>query len=561
MMVKNNNLIENTARPCADIFTNITENPHFSSGELQQKAATTLNTEDKNNSLCSDAVLKNNFQPLLNSSDLLPDLFCAVHPIEAPGADLKKALWSDDALFPEAVWSGSTSESGLASGGHLAGGSVQLEEGKIPSSVLQSFVSPSPNFAGGPSVVTAKNNLFMGVLNGPSAQRPSFVDLVSQEPTKAAAALIAEKILKYTPAEVHKPPDLPLSETPDAAQHSFADAVKGQSLDSPIGQTDFSGDIPTAVFTDKDCAQVSAVFKNALIGKFSYGKPDTNVISKHLQNSGFGFCKVQILNFKHVLITLQNEAFYSKLWLKREFNILGAPMRLFKWDPLFNFKQEPASAPVWIRIHDLLIQWFDIRALQTVGSLVGPFIKADSNTINRNRLNYARICVELNLKNVINNSVGIQFNGVRTELAVEYEKMPSYCHHCNHIGHDIDACYIKNPDLRPTNFVNKFQKTSTDKGKEKVNEWTTVSKNGKATTSKTRVEGNTITSNEPKEIVIVDHSEDTNMSIDIRKAWSIVPTGDEQRKDGEEEQEKGLETRSMFSLLDDCGEAEPLPTP
>ncbi|KAL6550651.1 hypothetical protein OROMI_021139 [Orobanche minor] len=274
--------------------------------------------------------------------------------------------------------------------------------------------------------------------------------------------------------------------------------------------------IPTAVFSKEDAELVSAVFKFALIGKYSYGKPDTIEIRKHLQNSGFGICKVQILNFKHVLITLPNEAFYAKLWLKREFNVLGSPMRLFKWDPDFNFKHEPATAPVWVKIFDLPIQWYDARSLHTVGSLIGSFIKPDLNTVNRSRLHYARICVEIDLKKTLHPSVGIKFNGVTTELKVEYEKIPSYCNHCHHMGHDIDACYFKNPDLRPKNFANKFQKTSVEKGKEIVDnseiEWTVVSKNNGASTSRvlTQYEKRVVEKAQNEDISVTVNSKATN---------------------------------------------------
>ncbi|KAL6578146.1 hypothetical protein OROMI_010474 [Orobanche minor] len=58
-----------------------------------------------------------------------------------------------------------------------------------------------------------------------------------------------------------------------------------------IGSTDFSGFLPTAIFTKEECESVSAVYKNALIGKFSFGKPDNIAIANCLFNAGFGKCK------------------------------------------------------------------------------------------------------------------------------------------------------------------------------------------------------------------------------------------------------------------------------
>ncbi|KAL6578125.1 hypothetical protein OROMI_010453 [Orobanche minor] len=278
-------------------------------------------------------------------------------------------------------------------------------------------------------------------------------------------------------------PSVSSSQRTDPKAPSFAALVSKENVVvDRIGTTDFSGPLPTAVFTKEECDNVSAVYKNALIGKFSFGKPDNFAIANCLFNNGFGKCKVQFLNFKHVLISLQNEDSYTRLWLKREFNVLGYPMRLFKWDPFFDFKQEPALVPIWVKIMALPLQWFNQGALQTIGALMGTFLKADPMTINRSRLDHARICVEINLKNTPPNSVGISCGTIFNEFGVEYEKLPSFCHHCNHIGHSIDACYIKNPSLKPQTFTNKFFNTGNNQTKERNRqEWHTVGK-GKAVT-------------------------------------------------------------------------------
>ncbi|KAL6579788.1 hypothetical protein OROMI_007812 [Orobanche minor] len=235
---------------------------------------------------------------------------------------------------------------------------------------------------------------------------------------------------------------------PDPEAPSFAALVTKKNVGvERIGSTDFSGPLPTAVFTKEECENVSAVYKNALIGKFSFGKPDNFAIVNCLFNNGFG------------------------KWF---------PMRLFKWDPFLDFKQEPALVPIWVKIMALPLQWFDLGALQTIGSLIGTFLKADPMTINRSRLDYARICVEVNLKNTPPKSVGISYGTIFKEFEVDYEKLPSFCHHCQHIGHSIDACYIKNLSLKPQAFTNKFLNMDNLQPKERDRSvWYTVGKGQK----------------------------------------------------------------------------------
>ncbi|KAL6579795.1 hypothetical protein OROMI_007819 [Orobanche minor] len=348
----------------------------------------------------------------------------SVNPVCA--ADLRRAVSSEVwARFPEAVWKDAAviaSEILKLPPPARSGGSPIPQVGKgmdplIPSNNSNNF---SPNTVlTGASVVPTVPPVVKPVTpsdpsaNGPDPKAPTFAALVSNDP-----------------ASVER-----------------------------IGSTDFSGFLPTAVFTKKECESVSAVYKNALIGKFSFGKPDNFAIANCLFNAGFGKYKVQFLNSKHVLISLQYEDAYTRLWLKREFIASGYPMRLFKWDPFFDFKQEPALVPIWVKIMALPLQWFDQGALQTIGSLMGTFLKADPMTINRSRLI----------------TLGFDFE-------VEYEKLPSFCHHCQHIGHDIDACYIKNPSLKPHTFTNKFLESGKNQLKERDrSQWYTVGKGKKVT--------------------------------------------------------------------------------
>ncbi|KAL6578147.1 hypothetical protein OROMI_010475 [Orobanche minor] len=130
----------------------------------------------------------------------------------------------------------------------------------------------------------------------------------------------------------------------------------------------------------------------------------------------------------------------------------------------------------------LPLQWFDQGALQTIGSLMGTFLKADPMTINRSRLDYARICVEINLKNNPPKLIGITCGTIYKDFEVEYEKLPSFCQHCQHIGHDIDACYIRNPSLKPHTFTNKFLESGKNQTKERDrSQWYMVGKGKKVT--------------------------------------------------------------------------------
>ncbi|KAL6570158.1 hypothetical protein OROMI_014672 [Orobanche minor] len=203
---------------------------------------------------------------------------------------------------------------------------------------------------------------------------------------------------------------------------SFLEATSASQSDAVLGSVDFSAAYPTVIFTADECEQVSSFYRFAIIGKFSYGKPSNQMISQQLKTEGFGTCKVHFLNGKHVLI---------------------------------NLSKEPVVVPLWVKIHALPPQWFDLRSLKTIASSVGEFLKADEPTHNRSRLSFARVCVEVNLKNHLPKKINLQVGEDSVPLDIEFEKVPQYCNYCKHIGHDIHKCYMKNPALKPAVFTNK----------------------------------------------------------------------------------------------------------
>ncbi|KAL6501476.1 hypothetical protein OROGR_026609 [Orobanche gracilis] len=385
-----------------------------------------------------------------------------------PSSDLRDVVSRETwARFPEAVWKdaavivaeilkqanpgGSPVSQHPTPDSEVAGGSSSSSAFWEEAAKLAGRLEKGENLADGDiSSALPKNQ---GTSNPISAASLETAHAPLMKETPVVNPPVPPPVKPATPVD-------PLNNGPDPKAPSFADLVSKESGSvESIGTTDFSGALPTTVFSKEECDIVSAVYKNALIGKFSFSKPDNFAIANSLFNAGFG---------KYT---------YARLWFKREFNVLRFPMRLFEWDPFFDFKQEPTLVPIWVKIKALPLQWFDLRPLKTIGSLMGTFLKADNLTLNRSRLDFARICVEINLKNSPPNTVGITCGTIFNEFEVEYAKLPSFCHHCHHLGHDIDACYIKNPSLKPQTFTNKFltSENNKNKGKEKV-EWFKVGK-------------------------------------------------------------------------------------
>ncbi|KAL6550378.1 hypothetical protein OROMI_020866 [Orobanche minor] len=162
---------------------------------------------------------------------------------------------------------------------------------------------------------------------------------------------------------------------------SFSAIIAGVPVsEKKLGTVDLTTSNPTVIFTKDECDQVSSFYRFAII------------------------------------------AFCDKLRMRREISFNGFPMRVFRWDPFFNYKEEPAIVPLWVKIHALPPQWFDLRSLETIASSVGDFLKAYDLTYNRSRLSFARVCVEVNLKNLLPDKINLQVDDINMELDIEFEK-------------------------------------------------------------------------------------------------------------------------------------------
>ncbi|KAL0334476.1 UNVERIFIED_CONTAM: hypothetical protein Sradi_4659500 [Sesamum radiatum] len=121
--------------------------------------------------------------------------------------------------------------------------------------------------------------------------------------------------------------------------------------------------------------------------KFSHGAPQYRNLHRLIVGLGVkGAFTVSMINAKHVLISLSNEADFSYLWLRRIWHIQGFPMRVFKWTPTFTPTQESSIVPVWVCFPELPAHLFHKDALFAVASMIGTPLQIDDFTSNQSKL-------------------------------------------------------------------------------------------------------------------------------------------------------------------------------
>ncbi|PIN20409.1 hypothetical protein CDL12_06879 [Handroanthus impetiginosus] len=232
-----------------------------------------------------------------------------------------------------------------------------------------------------------------------------------------------------------------------------------------LGEYSFHQARKTLRFSDEKMHVLSQPFKFALIGKFSHGYLSMQVIES------------EIARFED----------FSKLWIRQILLVDNFPMRLFKWTPTFSPKEKSPYAPVWIRLPNLPVQFFYENALFSIASMIGSTLQVDDATANFSRPSLARICIDINLEQPLDNEVALGFNSLLWVQKIEYERIPKYCTHCKHIGHDVAHCnsiespapeaqlqkegmghkdVTKNPTSKPTYAEVEIKKTRSPKDPE-----------------------------------------------------------------------------------------------
>ncbi|KAL2226595.1 UNVERIFIED_CONTAM: hypothetical protein Sindi_2018200 [Sesamum indicum] len=129
----------------------------------------------------------------------------------------------------------------------------------------------------------------------------------------------------------------------------------------------------------------------------------------------------------------------------------GQPIVLQKWKPgMAMRKLKHTQAPVWIKLRHLPMEFWTTDGLSTVASGVGKPLYPDAITRACTRLDFARVCVMVDVSQNLPNHVIIMTpdeDGGETpcKVDVEYEWLPKKCLDCMTMGHSTKECPLTKP--------------------------------------------------------------------------------------------------------------------
>jgi hypothetical protein len=100
-----------------------------------------------------------------------------------------------------------------------------------------------------------------------------------------------------------------------------------------------------------------------------------------------------------------------------------------------------SSVPVWIKLHNLPIEYWNTTCLSYVASGVGKPLCADSVTEEQLRIGYARVLVEVSVESDFPKEIEIVgADGSKIAVGIEYPWIPVKCHKCKSFGHLTHTC-------------------------------------------------------------------------------------------------------------------------
>ncbi|KAL0304754.1 UNVERIFIED_CONTAM: hypothetical protein Sangu_3066800 [Sesamum angustifolium] len=196
-------------------------------------------------------------------------------------------------------------------------------------------------------------------------------------------------------------------------------------------------------------------WKTTAVGYFLGKKPYFHNLNEFVRSIWPGVRDVKATSngfffFQFETVAAMEEVIEGGPWL-----YLGQPIVLQKWEPgMVLRKLKHTEVPVWIKLRHLPVELWTTEGLSTVASGIGRPLYPDAITRACTRLDFARVCVMLNVTSQLPKHVVIMMpNELGGEspcmVDVEYEWLPPKCKKCVSLGHSTATCPESNKIEKP----------------------------------------------------------------------------------------------------------------
>lgn len=122
--------------------------------------------------------------------------------------------------------------------------------------------------------------------------------------------------------------------------------------------------------------------------------------------------------------------------------IEGQTMFVAKWEPgIVPVKPELTSAPIWLELRDVPLQFFNEEALEHIAGQVGDPKFLHPQTANKTNLEVAKVFTIIDPRVPLPEAVNARFeSGEIRRIRVSSPWMPPVCSFCKEVGHSLRRC-------------------------------------------------------------------------------------------------------------------------
>ncbi|XP_039059352.1 uncharacterized protein LOC120203059 [Hibiscus syriacus] len=133
-------------------------------------------------------------------------------------------------------------------------------------------------------------------------------------------------------------------------------------------------------------------------------------------------------------------------------HIQNKPLVLRRWEPgLQRLNFDLALMPIWVQLYNILLELYTQKGLSYIDSALGNPLFMDSITASRERLEFAKLCVEIDVGSVLPDVIHVMLkDGTFVEIEVHVPWMPQSCATCKVFGHHVSSCTkIRQTSIKP----------------------------------------------------------------------------------------------------------------
>ncbi|GAB2268465.1 hypothetical protein Dimus_038720 [Dionaea muscipula] len=119
----------------------------------------------------------------------------------------------------------------------------------------------------------------------------------------------------------------------------------------------------------------------------------------------------------------------------------GKPLLLRKWECLLSLTKETLTRiPVWASFYNVPLEYWTAAGLSRIASVIGRPLHLDRYTATRERLSYARVCIEVDAAGPCHREVRLRCGDKEALVRVKFDWFPARCEMCRVFGHATSGC-------------------------------------------------------------------------------------------------------------------------